>query len=360
MAGKLLTEEQIGQYDRDGVLVVPDVLTNEQLEAAIRGFDELLLLKDNVDVTKLQETYKNKAGLGGRSGLYECYLQPWKMRVHESEKALAAITDLYTELFAKNAAGYENPFAQHMDGSKAFLYIDRVNFRLPSSIKEGEGLIQHVDCDPRNLYGFYLQDIAQLEQLEKDMIRARGQDKTNMEEWRVWFEATQKRGKWRPIQGFIALTDNLEPSRGGFEAAPGWHKKIESKFQKSDQPNSEFTALHEHKDIVEDFKHIAYAKGSLVLWDWRTPHRNADRHLGDEPRRVVYQNYLPDVPVNRLYVKYQLYRFYRNAVPQDFSPPIATEQRFGSDEYVPNEIGQQLLGMLLPDAPSAQSSCVLL
>jgi ectoine hydroxylase-related dioxygenase (phytanoyl-CoA dioxygenase family) len=356
----LLSAEQLAQYDQDGILVVPNVLSEEEIAAAIKGFDEHLLLKDKVDVTKLSETHTNKAGLGGRSGLYELYLQPWKMKVHESEKAYQAITDLYSNFFAKNIAGYENPFAEHMDGSKAFLYIDRVNFRLPSSIKAGEGLIQHVDCDPCNLYGFYLQDQKELDRVEKEMLQERAKDKTGLSDWRVWREGTQQRGKWRPIQGFIALTDNLEANRGGFEAAPGWHKKVESKFTKSENPKGEFTALHEHKDIVDDFKHIPYAKGSLVLWDWRTPHRNADRHEGDEPRRVVYQNYLPDVPVNRLYVKYQLHRFHKRAIPPDFSPPIATEELIGTETYTPNDTGKQLLGMLLLDAPQPDANCCLL
>jgi hypothetical protein len=36
------------------------------------------------------------------------------------------------------------------------------------------------------------------------------------------------------------------------------------------------------------------------------PHANAYRHDGVMPRAVVYCSFLPDVPINRLYVKQQL------------------------------------------------------
>jgi len=34
--------------------------------------------------------------------------------------------------------------------------------------------------------------------------------------------------KWRPIQCFVSLTDNLQPNTGGFEACPGFHREFRS------------------------------------------------------------------------------------------------------------------------------------
>jgi len=40
------------------------------------------------------------------------------------------------------------------------------------------------------------------------------------------YYSTSGKSKWRPIQCFVSLTDNLEPNTGGFEAAPGFHRSF--------------------------------------------------------------------------------------------------------------------------------------
>ena len=64
-------------------------------------------------------------------------------------------------------------------------------------------------------------------------------------------------------------------------------------------------------------RHVQVRAGSAVFWDYRIPHANAYRHSGTEPRAVVYCSFLPDVPVNRRYVREQLKKWNLGQIPTD-------------------------------------------
>jgi hypothetical protein len=158
------------------------------------------------------------------------------------------------------------------------------------------------------------------------------------------FHDTSNKSKWRPIQCFVSLTDNLRPNTGGFEAVPGFHREFEtwtkqgrrssSTNEDNRQPHpcqcvGEYTHINptHDREILERVQHIPVEAGFAVFWDNRIPHGNAYRNDAAEQtsdtnkngkdeittilersgaRAVVYCSFLPDVGINRLFVKRQL------------------------------------------------------
>ena len=73
----------------------------------------------------------------------------------------------------------------------------------------------------------------------------------------------------------------------------------------------------EDSDVMERIQHVPVRAGSAVFWDNRIPHANAYRHDGELPRSVVYCSFLPDVPINRVYVSHQLKKWQHEESPDD-------------------------------------------
>ena len=136
--------------------------------------------------------------------------------------------------------------------------------------------------------------------------------------------------KWRPIQAFIALTDTISKSQGGFECAKGFHKDFAAWSQSRPASTAkgitspppcvgDFTPIRsvEDKDVMERFEHVACRAGDLVLWDYRIPHANALKNESESPREVVYIGVLPRVSINESYCREQLRMFEEGRVPTD-------------------------------------------
>jgi hypothetical protein len=134
---------------------------------------------------------------------------------------------------------------------------------------------------------------------------------------------SSKSNKWRPIQAFVALTDNLEPETGGFEACLGFHREFEEwsrnrrpsiavaskkKKQASGSEASipppcvgDFTPIRpiEDREVIERFTSIPCRAGDLVCWDYRIPHANSRFNLSSISREAIYIGLLPAIPLNR-------------------------------------------------------------
>ncbi len=155
------------------------------------------------------------------------------------------------------------------------------------------------------------------------------------------YHDASKKNKWRPIQCFVSLTDNLQPNTGGFEACPGFHREFHSwvengrgRQRRQDQPITtddsgssrpeddgdvggcctprqsaetkrrptnkkrqlkqrtqsrqqqpplcvgEYTHVSPSldQDIMQRMVHIPVRAGSAVFWDNRIPHGNSYRN----------------------------------------------------------------------------------
>ena len=274
----------------------------------------------------------------------------WKFELAQNPKLFAVLSQLWGATYAGSNHGGNDDDAglfKHPHGEfnpqEGYFYLDRVGYRVPEEISQlhstgsrskpkplQRSLTPHLDCCAKDLYG----------------------NMQNIEE---------KLRRWRPIQAFVALTPNHEANTGGFEAVPGFHREFEQHFggggsgagQASEGERrkeladpeiqriciGEFSPLVPKFDqtVLERFEHIGYGAGSLVCWDWRTPHANAQQNTGraslpfspsfhvnercfrllpgKTPREVVYTGFLPSVAVNKRFAEGQLASYRQGMLP---------------------------------------------
>jgi hypothetical protein len=343
----LLSVEQVETFKRDGVLVVPSVLTRDEVESCRKGLHSSLERLVHVEVDNLESTgagLRLLSSTNGSGGVLDIFYESFKLKLAEHPKIFSIITQLWDNTFSSGKLrDFEHPFGQ-LNCKQGFAYIDRVGFRVPSrlsdlhSTKAGKkrsslqrSLTPHLDCCPDDLY-----------QSEQGGKKVR---------------------KWRPIQCFVALTDTPLPSSGGFEAAKGHHLNFKEwvknrarnpvKNENSPQRElclGEFSAMRPQldQDVIRKMEHIPCCAGDLVLWDNRIPHANSYRNDTSETREVIYLGWLPDIPLNREYVKEQLIRF-NKGVPiedqwrEDTSQPNSYCE--ANTKYTFSLLGEKLMGI---------------
>lgn len=339
-----LSSEQLEQFLQDGVLVVENVLTQEEVNVTLKEFHRTLsrhgVQSADVDDDESAKAFSKLSSTNGSGGVLDIFYEEWKMDVAANERLFRMTTELWEHCFChrgeeKESLEHDKRFKWHPYGSfdcnRGYLYIDRVCYRLPSKTSNEMGekinsekkkkarsiqrsLTPHLDCCPGDMY------------------------------------STETCKKWRPIQCFISLTDNLKCDEGGFEAAMGFHQNFEAwannrlpttfrqKKEKNGDRNNESSSQastmevsmpapcmgeythvrpKEDRDVMEQICHIPVPAGAAVFWDNRIPHANAYRHNGDTPRAVIYCSFLPDVALNRTYVSAQLENFKHGRSPTD-------------------------------------------
>jgi len=335
----VVTAAQIEHFKTQGYVVVPGILDGMEL-AEVRAGLHASVESWGVDLKDLDGTAHHLRQIHVVGGIIEQFFNAWKMKALQNERMYKAICQLYGATYASGKErGFETPIGS-FDSAKTLLYIDRFGFRLPSEISAKHvknrrplqtGLGPHVDCNPYHMYTMRDQE-------------------------------GHRKYRWRPIQSFLALTPNEGKDQGGFECVPGFHLKFEKYFNGFDEkqlrrpPTScEFMPLDGplHEEPCAGFKcDIVVPAGAAVFWDWRIPHKNAAIHNGERPREVVYTGYLPDIPLNREYVREQLQRYKRHLIPQDFARDgdkvEALEETAEAVEF--SALGLQLMGHTLPAA----------
>lgn len=249
------------------------------------------------DIDRLEETaggLRHLSSTGGSGGVLDLYYPKWKLKLAENPKFFDAISQLWKATYAsynpkeedqqeQQQHLYAHPFEAPFDAKKGYFYLDRIGFRVPDiiSAQHAKGkrhlqrsLTPHLDCCPSALYN-----------------------------------SDKKVPRWRPIQSFIALTDNWQDETGGFECVRGFHRDF-SQWAKTRGPCinglppacvGDFTPIRpiEDADVIARFESIHYGAGAVIAFDWRTPHANSSSHVGDYPRMVSYGSFLPDVAINR-------------------------------------------------------------
>ncbi|GAX24710.1 hypothetical protein FisN_4Hh268 [Fistulifera solaris] len=316
---EVLSEEQIATFLNQGILVVPNVLSQEEVTEALSGLYETLA-SHGVEAHNLEETGKHLQQLsstGGSGGVLDLFYAEWKFKISTNSKLFHLTSQLWKAAYCYQGETKEQlhteQFKWHPYGAfnptQGYAYIDRVGYRIPTRLAERLGTISkknkhipiqrsltpHLDCCPENPFPM--------------------------------------NSKWRPIQCFVSLTDNTEPNTGGFEAAPGFHREFAT-WAAHRPPTlvtrkggetlalpapcvGEYTHIRPREDaaVLQRVQHIPVTAGSAVLWDNRIPHANAYRHDGTEPRVVVYTSFLPDVAINRQYARQQLEHIRRGRNP---------------------------------------------
>lgn len=319
-----LTSEEVQRFEQDGLLVIDDFLSPSQVQKALHDLSNHTLSRFQIDANNLEETGYNLTQLSstnGSGGVLDLFYDEWKMKLVSDQRLFHMTTQLWA-LYNDSAGPDSEPFLRHPYGSfnieRGYAYIDRIGYRIPTHLAERLGkqqphrassktfpiqrsLTPHLDCCPQSLF--------------------------------------EEEDKFRPIQCFISLTDNLESNTGGFEAVKGFHKEFaewtrtrtpstivergpnNEKRKISVQPPciGNYTHIRPKEDsaVMKRVRHVPVRAGSLVFWDFRLPHANAYRHNGDLPRVVIYCSFLPDIPLNRSYVKCQLENWKRGRQPSD-------------------------------------------
>lgn len=328
---KFLSEEQIQQFLQDGVLVADGLLSQGEVSHALNGLDDTLKNRGVRSFAPMDRdsamAFSRLSSTNGSGGVLDIFYEIWKMEIALNPKLFSVTRQLWAAAYChngetKNDISPEEAYRWHpfgiFDCTKGYAYIDRIGYRLPTKLSQKIGdqlrpgkkkkarplqrsLTPHLDCCPHSTYT----------------------------DW----------AKWRPIQCFVSLTDNLDPNTGGFEAAKGFHREFD--FWASNRPPSistqrnkdgtinqasipapcigQYTHIRpkEDQEIMDRVVHIPVRAGSAVFWDNRIPHANAYKHLGEDPRVVVYCSFLPDVELNRIYVQNQLSDFLKGQPPRD-------------------------------------------
>ena len=356
---KYLSDAQIREYTEHGVIVVENVLDDEEVARALQGFTATLrqhgVASLTADDVASARAFSKLSSTNGSGGVLDVFYEDWKFEVSTNPKLYAITRQLWKaghchEGEAKDQLSHAEQYRWHpfgpFDCRKGYSYIDRVGYRLPSELAQEIGdclhperkkkasalqrsLTPHLDCCPSSMY-------------------------TDCP-------------KWRPIQCFVSLSDSLEPDNGGFEAAKGFHREfdiwaasrppaITKQGDNNASPNEapcvgQYTHIRPKEDweVMERVQHIPVQAGSAVFWDNRIPHANAYKHHGKDPRVVVYCSFLPDVELNRRYVRDQLADLLQGKPPRDQWNNLEREYRLNKNVESCLEslspLGRTLLGL---------------
>ena len=337
LPGGVLSLAQIDFFRTHGFLVVPGVLSPEQVAEAQDGMRRSLLDRAGVDASSTEQLQKTKLGLrklsstNGAGGVLDLFYERWKLRVTLENETYATICK---ELFASTYASYDNDLEENAENTLwahpygkfdpmtdgIWAHVDRMGFRVPDSVaehtsnkKNKKTLIQrsltpHLDCCPTEMHA--------------------GGGKVFP--------------RWRPIQCFLSLSHTTAQDHGGFECVPGFHKEFEEYYAGKRPPRGnqikeaagldEPTTLpcvgdyvhvrpNEDAEVIRRFVHVPVPAGAAVFWDQRLPHANARWNKGKEPRSVVYGGFLPrgkGIFINQAYAKEQLRRLKEGRAQPDF------------------------------------------
>ena len=372
-----LTPEQVEEFKRSGLLVLPH-LSQDELSDAHSGLYQTLQ-KYGVDSSSsdsLRATGHNLASLSstnGSGGVLDLFYPDWKMNIALDDRLFAITRQLWRECYCyngedKNDLPDDEQYKWHPFGEfnpdVGYAYIDRIGYRLPTKLAEELGNKIAAEKSEEDCAGNCNGNSNTKRTSRRKRSRPIQRSLTpHLDCCPDTFYSSEHKNKFRPIQCMVSLTDNLEPNTGGFEAVKGFHHEFAG-WRNSRQPSlvktaegqqtipppclGEYTHIRpkEDSDVFQRVQHIPVRAGDIILWDNRLPHSNAYKHTSSEPRSVIYCSFLPDVTVNRKYVESQLQDYLALRQPGD---QWIEESNKAEDEKVDisslNELSRHLLGI---------------
>jgi len=273
------TSELQHKFRVDGYVVIENILSPDEITLARNNLhNELLNYGVNHEnilngIDEPPDSVRKKSDI---SNMHYC---KWKLDLQLNQ-------DIYNIYEQANSVIEETYYPL---GKSSFMlpFIDRICYRLPDVIRQEGGLQLHLDRRPPSTRG----DLR-------------------------CFDGTKK---YRPIQGFITLTDHYGNSSGGLKVVKGFHNEFENYFDGHEctDKSGEFYRMHNkaHAKLQAQCKAIPAPAGSLVIWDSRLPHSTCDTLSGYDSREVIYMSYLPNIDVNKKYWINQRNNFINNIVP---------------------------------------------
>lgn len=277
-----LTQEHIDFFKLNGYVIIENILSPIEIETARNDLHESLknigINHDNI-INGLEEV---PTDCRIKSEISNIFYAKWKIDLQINEQMYLIWKELINQTIT------ELPFGPHND---ILPYIDRICWRLPDVLRQEGGLGLHLDRRP---------GINGLTSIKK----------------------------YRPIQGFISLTDHYGSESGGLKIVKGFHKIFNEYFDKNSEINfetsGEFFRMHDksHLKLQKICEAINVPAGSLVLWDNRLPHATCEKLCGFDSREVVYLSYIPNVPLNIKYFNDQKENFIKNIQPPSYLKDI--------------------------------------
>lgn len=98
LTSSILTGEQVKTFQKDGILVVDNILTDYEVRVATEGLRQTLL-RFNVDTNNLTETahhLRDLSSTGGSGGVLDLFYPPFKMDIACNEKLFGATSELWS------------------------------------------------------------------------------------------------------------------------------------------------------------------------------------------------------------------------------------------------------------------------
>lgn len=271
-----LSAENIEHFRKEGYVVIEDWVKN--VDEIRKKYHKELVKYDINHEEIINGLVEPPSGIRVRQKSAYIFYAKFKMDLHINNIMYETWKHLINECID------EFPFGPHDD---VIPYIDRTCYRLPDHIRHEGGLGLHLDRRP-------------------------GKDNLH------------NSNKYRPIQGFIALTDHYGTTSGGLQLVPGFHKLFNNFFPSEvchKETKGDFFRMNDktyskiHKQLIT----LNVPAGSLVLWDSRIPHSTCNKFEGFDSREVIYMSYIPNVPLNIQYHNKQCQNYEANIPPPEYN-----------------------------------------
>ncbi|KAF0975007.1 hypothetical protein FDP41_005760 [Naegleria fowleri] len=133
-----LTQRHIDFFHRYGYVVVENVVSDEECDQLL---NELCHYSTQagcpLSMNAKTVSQSDFANIGGNFGaMVEWYYLPMQQRLRQHEGLYATTVNLLANTWCATTPNayhvpYECPFAEHLDARKLWLYVDRMNFRMP-------------------------------------------------------------------------------------------------------------------------------------------------------------------------------------------------------------------------------------
>lgn len=299
----LLTNDMITQFQNDGFIVIENVITSDEIvDTRCALHNELM--KYGIDHDKiLSGEIKPSNDIRIKSDVSNIFYAKFKIKLQLRDAIYQTWKHAMSALVNDN----------YPIGDNVLPYIDRICYRLPDIIREEGGLDLHIDRRPQ-----------------------------------MGSNGLENIKKYRPIQGFISLTDHYGSDSGGLKVVKGFHHIFDEYFAHSKEDfgtSGEFFRMHSksHTKIQKQCEALIVPAGSMVLWDNRLPHATCSKLSGNDSREVIYLSYIPNIPLNILYCQKQAKNFVINMPPPSYSDNIRTDRTYDIDQLSVREQKMLLL-----------------
>eukprot|EP00939_MAST-03C_sp_MAST-3C-sp1_P002849 g2849.t1 len=344
---RVLSSSQIERFRRDGIVVVPNILSDKEVAKARAEFEATLRQMCGFDKDRIKETAETIRALsstGGAGGVLDLFYAPFKLRITlANERYANAYSDLLAATYASNDGIYAHDFGS-FDPYRPLAHVDRVGYRLPDDAWEKAAAS---DDGEDNNSETNLSSPSSSSQRRSRKRRVQRSLTPHLDCAPLAMDecAGKPFKRWRPIQCLLSLSDTLERNQGGFEGVPGFHREFRSYFLDRRSPDSivsvsDFTSIRA-RELVSRVRHVPVPRGAAVFWDQRIIHANSARNESDVPRACVYGGFLPRVSRNVTYAREQLRRARKRMPQSDFwmhpSFPYLEGKAHNSDDEDPIE-----------------------